>query len=122
VYQAKKQGKKVVELDFLLVNIFMKKIKYCRYNYRAGDEDLHYPAVEPDNIVHAEGQRKGMPNGKCCYQYEHLFPVAVHVNGRKRSDEENVIKRPDTYNMMPAQAKKKFYIIHIKDSQIILNI
>jgi len=53
----------------------LKKIRQGSDDDGEWYEELHPFTVEPDDIVHTEGQCKGMADRKGCDEDQYLFPV-----------------------------------------------
>ena len=56
-----------------------------------------------------------MAKGKGCYKNEHLLPVGKYINCRQGYNEQDMIQCIQADDVVPAKAKIKAKILHIRD-------
>ena len=53
-----------------------------------------------------------MPDGKGRNQYQNGFPILQHINSRQRRNEQNVVKRLNIDDVLPADFKIEIKVAH----------
>ena len=85
--QPKTEGQQVTEPHPTGRPFGAHQIEQGRGGNGAGDQELHPPVAEPQQIQYAQHQRQCMADGKGCDQHYDPTPVCRHENHRQGRDE-----------------------------------